>query len=102
MSQDLNQALADLHASIRLAETLADEAKAGFENAVPILKNALAHDSGQSQRVATIIQSLWNGELGENLCGLDTILANALVAAIAARAYLGGDADDLLAPLVKK
>ncbi len=93
-------ALAELAATLRLSQKLQSQARADFQEAAPILADALAHDSGQSRRVAAVINSLWNGDLCEYLCGLDTEIAQALVAVIAARAHLQGDADQLLRPLI--
>lgn len=98
---DINP-IAEITKAIRLHRQLADQARADFQAALPILTKALSHNSGQSARVAAVLQSLWNGELCDNLCGLDTQIAHALVAAIATRALLAGDADSLLAPLVSQ
>lgn len=93
-------AIAELTAASQKSRALATKAEADFEKSAPVLAAALAHNSGQSAKVAAVIRSIWGGELCHNLCGLDTAIAEALVQAIAARAHLQGDADDLLRPLI--
>ncbi|MEO8614825.1 MAG: hypothetical protein ABI600_06775 [Luteolibacter sp.] len=92
--------LAALTAAIRLHKIFADKARAELIDATPILVAAIRHRSGQSRKIEIILWSCWNGENKVGLCdtlsGLDAPLAQALIAIIAARTFLGGDADDLL------
>ncbi len=96
--------IAELTAAISLGRQLATTARADLEAATPILVAALRHHSGQSRKIEAILLSLWNDDHAVNLCdtlsGLDSKLAQAVVAMIAARAHLSGDADDLLRPIL--
>ena len=92
--------IAELHSAIRLHRQLAAESIVDLEAALPVLKETLAHQSGQSAKVAAILESVWNGELCDHLAGLDTRIAQAVIAMIAARAHLAGDADEILRPLI--
>ncbi|MEO5715804.1 MAG: hypothetical protein ABIT37_20160 [Luteolibacter sp.] len=92
--------LAELTASIHLQRDLANQARAAFEAAIPILVCAIRHHSGQSGKVERILWSAWNGELSEVLAGLDSQLAQAVIAMVAARAHLSGDADGMLHKII--
>lgn len=94
--------ITEINTAIRLHRQLAVESLAHLNDALPVLNETLAHHSGQSAKVAAILQSVWNGEMEDNLAGLDTRIAQAVIAMIAARAHLGGDADPLLAPLLNR
>ena len=98
---DINP-IAEITKAVRLSRQLAVESKADLKAALPILADTLGHRSGESAKVAAILQSCWNGELCDNLASLDAKVANAIIAAISARAYLGGDADTLLRPLLNR
>jgi hypothetical protein len=94
-------------ATARAARSRAEEARHNLEIQSPILLVAIRTPSGQGAKVRAILKSLWNGEPGMNeiglcdvLAGLDHELAEAILAAIAARLFLGGDADSLLRPLL--
>jgi hypothetical protein len=94
-------------ATARAARSRAEEARHNLEIQSPILLAAIRTQSGQAAKVRAILKSLWNGEPGHNeiglcdvLAGLDHELAEAILAAIAARLFLGGDADSLLRPLL--
>jgi hypothetical protein len=80
----------------------ADPAQADYKPALPVLRETLAHRSGQSTKVVAILQSVWDGELCANLSGLDSTVAQSVLAMITARAYLSGDADPLLRPLINR
>lgn len=96
--------IAELSATIARQRQLATTARADLEAATPILVDALRHHSGQSAKVEKILWALWNDEHQVNLCdtlaGLDSKLAHAVLAMIAARAHLGGDADNLLRTII--
>lgn len=98
--------LAELTAGIQLAKQLASQARAELETSVPLLIEAIRHQSGQSRKIEKILWSLWNDEHQVNLCselaGLDCKIAKAAISMIAARAYLSGDADDLLRTIIEK
>lgn len=96
--------IAELAAAVRLGRKLASTARADLEAAAPVLINAIRHGSGQSRKIEALLWSCWNDDHQVNLCdtlaGLDTKLAQAAVSMIAARAYCGGDADDLLRAII--
>ena len=96
--------LADLANTIRRQRELAAQAKADFEAAKPALVNAIRHHSGQSAKVEKVMWSLWNDEHPVSLCdtlaGLDPDIAVSVLAMIAARAHLGGKADELLRAII--
>lgn len=96
--------IAELTAAVRLGKKLATTARAELEAAVPILVAALRHHSGQSAKVEKLLWNCWSDTHQVNLCselaGLDARLAHAAVSMIAARAYLGGDADDLIRRII--
>ena len=92
--------LAELAAAIQLQRALAKQARAELETSIPILVSAIRHHSGQSRKIETILWSVWGGELCDALAGLDTGLAQAVIAMITARAYLGGDADGMLRQII--
>ena len=98
--QEREEALQILATSSRQARILANTAKAKLEEASPLLIQAIANRSGQGAKVEELLWSAWNGEnkagLCDCLCGLDTNLADAVLALLAARAHMGGDADPLL------
>jgi hypothetical protein len=94
----------ELTAAIALGRQLATTARADLTAATPVLIDALRNKSGQSRKIEKILWSLWNDEhpisLCDNLAGLDTKLAQAVIGMISARAHLGGDADDLLRQII--
>jgi hypothetical protein len=89
-------ALAELAAAINLQRGLAKRARADLEAAIPILVSAIKNHSGQSLKIESLLWSVWGGELCDALAGLDTKLAQTVIAMIAARAHLSGDADGML------
>jgi hypothetical protein len=96
--------MAELATSILLGQKLANQARADLVEAMPILIEAIRHGSGQSAKLTRILWSCWNDDHSVNLCdslaGLDARLVQAAVTMIAARAHLGGDADDLLRAII--
>ena len=94
--------IAELAAAIAAHRQLATFARASLEAATPALITAIRHGSGQSAKVEAILWSCWNGDLCDALAGLDANLAKAVVAMIAARAHLAGDADDLLRKIIQQ
>ena len=85
--------IAQISKAIRLHRQLADQAKADLKTALPVLTESLSRQSKQSARVAAVLQSCWNGELCDNLAGLDVKVAQAVIAILAARAHLGCEFD---------
>ena len=94
--------IAELSAAIARHRKLTDHARPNLEAATPALIAAIRHGSGQSAKVEAILWSCWNGNLCDALAGLDASLANPVVAMIAARAHLGGDADGLLRRIIQE
>lgn len=96
--------IAEITAAVNLGKKLATQARADLKTATPILVAALRHHSGQSAKIENLLWSLWSDTHQINLCselaGLDSKLAQAIVAMIAARAHLGGDADELLRTII--
>jgi hypothetical protein len=96
--------VAELTAAIALGRKLADQARTDLTAAMPVLIDAIRHGSGQSAKIERILWSLWNDDHQVHLCdalaGLDAKLAQAVVAMIAARAHLVGDADALLRKII--
>lgn len=96
--------VAELLAAVALGQQLATKARDELDAATPILIDAIRHGSGQSAKLEQILWSLWNDDHAVNLCdtlaGLDAKIAQAAVAMIAARAHLGGDADDQLRKII--
>lgn len=92
--------IAILAASITRQRKLASQAHAVLAAETPRLVDAIRHGSGQSAKIEAILWSIWNGELCDALAGLDTTIAEAVVAMIAARAHMGGDADDLIRTII--
>ena len=94
--------IAELKAAITLQWTLGVKARGDLEAAAPSLIKAIRHQSGQSEKLETLLWSLWNGQLSDALAGLDTNLAVAAVAMFSARAFLAGDADCLLGQIIRE
>lgn len=96
--------IAELTAAITLGRKLSAQARAELEAATPLLIEAIRHGSGQSEKLERILWSCWNDDHQVNLCdalaGLDSKLAQAAVAMIGARAYLAGDADNILRQII--
>lgn len=99
---NLDDPIAEISKAIRAHRQLAAEAKADLQAALPVLTETLSHQSGQSAKVAAVLQSCWNGELCDNFASLDAKVAKAVIVMIAARAHCGGDADSLLRPLLNR
>lgn len=99
-TQSDEEAIAAFKEALAKSAARRREARERMVAASPILIRTLRTGTGQSEKVSSIIWSTWNGEnqvgLDDALCGLDTDIAEAVVTLIAARAYLGGDADDLI------
>jgi hypothetical protein len=95
---------AELAATLKKHRALAAKTVEELEMATPILIAAIRHRSGQSRKVEAILWSVWNDSHPVALCdalsGLDTEIAVAALALIAARLYLAGDADYLLRKII--
>jgi hypothetical protein len=105
----MNDELREIFSAARAAKERAEQAAQELERHVPTLSAAVSCESGQGEKTRKILMSIWNGEPGMNevgLCdafaGLDQELAEAVLAAIAARLFLGGDADAILRPIVEE
>ena len=98
--------IAALAASISRQRELATQARADLIAATPTLIDALRHGSGQSRKIENLLWSCWSDTHQVNLCdalaGLDACLAQAVVAMISARTYLGGDADKIIRTIIDK
>ena len=94
--------IAELAAAFAAHRQLAALARTDLEAATPTLVAAIRHGSGQSAKVEAILWSCWNGDLCDALAGLDASLAKAVVAMVAARAHLAGDADELLKKIIRE
>lgn len=97
--------IAELTAAVNLGRKLSAQARADLESAIPLLIQAIRHHSGQSRKIENLLWSCWNDSHQVNLCdalaGLDAKIAQAAIAMIAARAHLGGDADELLRQIIE-
>ena len=91
MNLDDTNPIAEIIKAVRLHRQLADQAKADLVIALPILTETLSHQSVQSAKVAVVLKSCWNGVLCDNLASLDTKVAKAVIALIAARAHLSSE-----------
>lgn len=95
----------EIHQSIRRARTLAAKAKNTFQSSHSVLIAAIRSGGGQGRRVEELLWSTWNGDYKTGLCdaltGLDPAIAEAVIAMLAARAHMGGDADDLLRKVIE-
>jgi len=101
-----DDALAAVLQQARQSRQLASKAKADLIEAAPLLTQAIGSGSGQGQRIERLLWSIWNGENKVGLCDdltcLDSKLAQAAIALLAARAHLGGDADSLLSDIIAR
>jgi hypothetical protein len=105
MTEDLRETFA----TARAAKQRAERAASDLLEHLPTLSAAVSCESGQGEKTRQVLMSIWNGEPGHNevglcdvLAGLDHELAEAVLAAIAARLFLGGDADAILRPIVEE
>lgn len=94
-------ALREIFAQAKRAQLAGAEAQSQFTAHSETLSRVLDGCSGQSERAATVVRSLWGGELCDLLSGLDLEVAEALCAAIRLRALCSGDADEVLRPLAE-
>ena len=78
------------------SQGLSQRRTSNLEAATSALIATIRHGSGQSARVEAVLWSCWNGNLCDALTGLDANLAKAVVARLAARDHLAGDAADRL------
>lgn len=101
---DTTDPVAELAAAISLGRQLATQARVDLEAAVPVLIDAIRHQSGQSTKIENLLWSCWSDTHPVNLCselaGLDSKLAQAAVAMISGRAHMGGDADGLIRKII--
>jgi hypothetical protein len=96
----MNQELREIFATARRAKQRAEQAAQELERHLPTLENAVNCESGQGEKTRQILMSLWNGDLCDRLSGLDHELGDAVLAAMAARLFMSGDADALLRPVI--
>lgn len=96
----------ELHQQIQTSRRLAEESAANLEANIPLLVRAIATKSGQGRRMEGLLWSVWNDEhkvnLCDTLCGLDPDLAQAVIALVAARAHMAGDADGLIRRIIEQ
>ena len=96
--------IAELTAAVTLGRQFAAQSRAELTASTQVLIDALRHGSGQSSKIEKLLWCLWNDDHQVNLCdtlaGLDAKLAHAAVAMIAARAHLGGDANEMLRAII--
>ena len=85
---------------MRESRESARTAKKNLEHHSMTLVKAICSGSGQSEKVLRIVRSVWNGGnqvgLCDELCGLDHAIGEAVLALIAARIHMSGDADELI------
>jgi hypothetical protein len=91
--------------SIRRSLMLADAAGESLKANCSVLVTVIRSGGGQGRRVEELLWSAWNGDYKTGLCdsltGLDSAIAEAVIAMLAARAHMGGDADDLLRKIIE-
>jgi hypothetical protein len=90
--------LTEFHEAIRKHQ-FANQARAKLEAATPLLIHAI-RCSEASPAIEGILCSVWNGQLCNQLPSLDTNLAEAILAMIAARVHMGEEADVLLGKIL--
>jgi hypothetical protein len=93
-------ALDSFFTMMRESRESARAAKKNLEHHSMTLVKAICSGSGQSDKVLRIVRSVWNGDnqvgLCDDLCGLDHAIGEAVIALIAARIHMSGDADELI------
>ena len=92
--------LAELNEANRRRE-LAEQTRAKLEAASPALINAIRCEK-TSLELQNLLASIWGGQLCVQLTSLDSDIAEAVVAMIAARAFLGDDADYLFLEILNE
>jgi hypothetical protein len=109
LEQDDAPSVGELVAAVldgqELAGRLGREALAKFFETGPVLVEAMRHQSGQAEKVRQIVWSLYTGShlvpLGHACSGLDTKVAEAVAAVIAARLLAGAEIEEKLGILMK-
>lgn len=98
--EETNEVLKSFFATVRVSREAATKAATELERHIPTLIKAILTYSGQSEKVVRIVRSCWNDShksgLCEDLCGLDHAIGEAVLALLAARIHMGGDADTLI------
>lgn len=79
---------------------LADHARINLESATELLKICVNPGAATSD-IGEILWSLWNGPLYHKLTRLDINEAEAVIAIIAARTYMGDESDPLFREIIK-
>ena len=92
--------LAEFNAANRRRE-LAEQARAKLEAATQTLIMAIRYGEASTE-IENLLVSLWSGSLHRDLTHLDTDIAEAAMAMIAARAFMGEDADCLLVRIINE
>ena len=90
--------IAEIYKAIRSRKKLETQVRGDFQSALPVLKDVLSHQSGQSAKIEHLVEGCWNGEHRYCLACLDPKIAQAVVAMIAARARCGSEADPIRPP----
>jgi hypothetical protein len=98
----MTEELHEIFAVARRAKQRAERAAQELQQHLPTLSAAVGSESGQGAKTRQILRSLWNGELCDTLAGLDHELGEAIIAAISARLFMSGDADNLLRPVIEE
>ena len=78
--------IAEISKVIRSRGKLETQVLGDFQSALPVLKDELSHQSGQSAKIERLVEGCWNGELCGCLACLVPKIAQTAVATIAARA----------------
>jgi hypothetical protein len=103
-TQECDEALQSFFASVHQSRVRANTAKAKLQEVSPFLIQVIATGSGQGAKVEELLWPTWNGDhkigLCDSLTGLDTKLAEAALAMLTARAFMGVDADPLLKKII--
>jgi len=98
--EEKKAALDSFFEATRASRSAAAQAEKDLYSHSTTLIKALQSASGQGEKVSRIIRSVWNGchpvGLGNDLCGLDHAIGAAVLALIAARIHMGGNADELI------
>jgi len=78
--------IAEISKAIRPRKKLEPQVRGDFQSALPVLKDELSHQSGQSAKIERLVEGCWNRELCGCLACLVPKIAQTAVAMIAARA----------------
>ena len=98
--EENKDAIASIFKAVKSSREASAHAAGALLRHSPVLIKALRTGSGQGEKVSRIIRSVWNGHhktgLCDDLAGLDHEIGLAVLALIAARIHMGGDADAII------